>query len=215
METDFIYWRHHTPIGVKIEEVTGGEDRSGALWRALALQVYQENGRDGYREMDHLPCGAPMLYGETCRISVTHTDHLLAVATLPSTPETTLDSFSQRTALGIDAERTGRTKVLNVRERFLNADELAMIKENDLESNIVAWTVKEALYKAALTPGIDWRKDIIITSLPSLDGALGSANVTIEGNEVPFILYTYRSEDYIISVAITRHTATFIKEKKN
>lgn len=214
METDFIYWRHHTPIGVKVEEITGAENRSGAIWRAMALQVYQENGRDSYRSIDHLPNGAPLLYGEKSRISLTHTDHLLAVATLPPTPEAPLETFSERTALGIDAERADRRQVLNIRERFLNAEEQAMIQADDLQAHIIAWTAKEALYKAALTPGLDWRRDIEIVSLPATDGNNGAAQVSINGTKVPFIIYSYTSGPYIISIAISKHTATFVKEKK-
>ena len=119
MEKDFIYWRHHTPIGVKVEEISGGADRSGAVWRAMALQVWKENGRDGYRDLDHTEQGAPLLYAEHNRISLTHTQGLLAVATLPPTPECPLEVFAERTALGIDAERADRAQTLKVRERYL------------------------------------------------------------------------------------------------
>lgn len=214
METDFIYWRHHTPIGVKVEEITGAENRSGSIWTAMARQVYQENGRDSYRSIDHLPNGAPILYGEKCRISLTHTDHLLAVATLPPTPEAPLDIFSERTALGIDAERADRCQVLKIRERFLSAQEQTMVSSVDLQANIIAWTTKEALYKAALTPGLDWRKEIEIISMPSIDGTLGAAQVTIDGKSIPFTVYSYSSGPYIITLVITKHTATFVKDKK-
>lgn len=216
METDYIYWRHHTPIGVKVEEVSGGEGHSQAVWRAMAMQVWKENGRDGYRDIDHTEGGAPMLWGEHSRISVTHTSGLLVVATLPPTPEVSLEEFSERTALGIDTERADRTKVLDVRPRFLSEEEAALVPEKDLTANVVAWTCKEALYKAALTSGLDWHNKIRIKSLPVPDGAHGAAEVEMAGQTVPFILYTYRSGaqgEFIVTIAITPRTATYVKEK--
>ena len=94
MEDEFIYWPHPTPVGIRVEEVSGMESKSGAIWRDMAMQIYCENGRDGYREIGHFPNGAPFLFGLTARISVTHTGHLLAVATLPKTPEADLSRFN-------------------------------------------------------------------------------------------------------------------------
>lgn len=213
METDFVYWRHRTPIGVKVEEISGGENRAGAIWRAMAWQVWKENGRDGYREVDHMENGAPLLWGEHSRISVSHAGHLLVVATLPPTPEAELDHFNERTALGVDTEKADRAQVLKIRERFLNDDELKMAGTDDIRKSIVAWTSKEALYKAALTPGLDWRKQIRIKRLPVPDGELGEAEVEIDGRNVPFILYSYLSDSYVVTLAITPRTATYVKEK--
>ena len=165
---DFIYWRHPTIPGIKVEEITGGENYKGKVWLDMARQVYCENGREAYREIGHFKNGAPFLYGETARISVTHCDGLLAVATLPSTPEVELDSFSERAALGIDAERADRKQVLRIRERFLSSAELSLVPEDDICLNVLAWTVKEAAYKAALTEGLDFRENISIVRMPLL-----------------------------------------------
>lgn len=169
MKDEFIYWPHHTPVGIRVEEVSGMESKSGRLWEAMAKQIYCENGRDGYRELGHFPNGAPFLFGQTTRISLTHAGHLLAVATLPKTPEADLAHFAQRTALGIDAERNDRQQVLKVRDRFLSEAEKELVPADNIEANIIAWTAKEALYKAAMTEGLDLRNDIIITSLPVID----------------------------------------------
>ena len=64
METEFIYYRHTTPIGVRIEEITGYEQLSGPNWVAFAKQVFSENSKDGYRVIDHYDSGAPFLDGE-------------------------------------------------------------------------------------------------------------------------------------------------------
>lgn len=216
-------------MGVKVEEISGGEDRSQAVRIAMARQIYCENGRDGqYRSLLHLQSGAPLLENEETRISITHTPGLYAVASLPKTPDADLTQFAARTALGIDAERADREQVLRVRERFLSDEELALVGD-DLERTIIAWTAKEALYKAALAPGTDWRRCLRIISLPALDRAdeptpadasgrpghtvsVGKAELRIEGREVcPMELYSYRSGDHIITLAYSPGCAKYKK----
>lgn len=223
MQTEFIYWRHIIPHGIKIEEISGRDDKQGAVWRTLAYQVYGENGREGFREVGHTESGAPLLVGDPARISITHTDRLLAVATLPKTPETDLTVFNPRTALGIDAERTDRAKVVDLRERFLSEDELALVPADSLQDNILAWTIKEALYKAALTPGLDWRKDLTILSLPTVQTEfplsaslpMGKATITLPNGAVyPLDIFSYISDDYLITVAFSPKCAKFKKSSK-
>lgn len=212
-----------------MEEISGGEDRSQAVRIAMARQIYCENGRDGqYRSLLHLQSGAPLLENEETRISITHTPGLYAVASLPKTPDADLTQFAARTALGIDAERADREQALRVRERFLSDEELALVGD-DLERTIIAWTAKEALYKAALAPGTDWRRCLRIISLPALDLAdeptpadasgrpghtvsVGKAELRIEGREVcPMELYSYRSGNHIITLAYSPRCAKYKK----
>lgn len=216
MENEFIYCRHKTPVGIRIEEITGFEHKSGRVWEIMAKQVYCENGRDGYRAIDHYDNGAPFLIGEDCRISLSHSGHLLVVATLPRTPEQDLSKFSPRAALGIDTEAVDREKVVALRSRFLSAEELAMIPENDVAANITAWTAKEAMYKAMMTGGFDFREQIIIDLLPDANGSeLGSGHVTsADGSRTNFILYSYMLQRYVVTVAFCQETATFKKIKK-
>lgn len=222
METEFIYWRHHTLPGIKVEEVCGGEDRSLKLWIEMAYQVYSENGKEGYREIGHFRNGAPFLVGETGRISITHTGRFMAVATLPDTPEVDLSVFSERAALGIDAERADREQTLRVREKFLSDQELQMIDKDDVKMNVMAWTAKEALYKAAMQEGLDFRNDIRLLSLPKIGPAVpvydknefdpirtGEAVVKIEDKEYPFVLYTYESEGNLVTLAYSPRCAKF------
>ncbi len=222
METEFIYWRHHTLPGIKVEEVCGGEDRSLKLWIEMAYQVYSENGKEGYREIGHFRNGAPFLVGEIGRISITHTGRFLAVATLPDTPEVDLSVFSERAAMGIDAERADREQTLRVRNKFLSDDEQQMIDKDDVKKNVMAWTAKEALYKAAMHEGLDFRNDIHIISLPKIGPAVpvydknefdpirtGEAVVKIEDKEYPFVLYTYESEGNIVTLAYSPRCAKF------
>lgn len=220
METEFVYWKHLIPAGIRVEEISGGEDKSAHVWRLMALQIYGENGEDEYRRIGHFENGAPFLCGETSRISISHSGHLLVVATLPRTPEAALSEFSTRTALGIDTERSDREQVLKVRERFLNPAEMAMIPSDDIEANVRAWTAKEALYKAALTPGIDFRDNLRILELQPFAAPValreqppqpvGKGQIVMpEGVTIEMELYSYRSEQYCVTVAYSPKCAKF------
>ena len=221
METEFIYWRHHTLPGIKVEEVCGGEDKLMPLWLEMAYQIYCENGKELYREIGHFRTGAPFLVGEDCRISVTHTKNFLAIATLPSTPEVELNEFSERAAMGIDAESNDRRQVLKVRTKFLSKDELNAIPEDDVISNILAWTCKEAIYKAIMGEGIDFVNDIKITKLPKIGPAvptkdapeidsLSGEGIWVNGDKSwKFNLYSYESENNIVTIAYSPKCAKF------
>ncbi len=225
METEFIYWPHHTPVGIKVEEVSGMDTKSGKVWREMAKQIYCENGKDSYRELGHYANGAPFVYGTPSRISMTHTDHLLAVATLPKTPEADLSKFNPRTAMGIDAERLDREQVMRVRDKFLSDAEQEMIPEDDLEQNIIAWTCKEAIYKAGMTEGVDFRNDITLESLPEIDrqmnhpGApapvLGKGSILLTTDKgtsrLDMEMYSYQSDDYRVTIAYSPKCAKFGK----
>lgn len=219
LENEFVYWAHPTPVGIKVEEVSGMTSRSGRVWIEMARQIYCEHGCEDYRDLGHYNNGAPFLFGSTQRISLAHADRLLVVATLPKTPEVTLGGYSRRAAMGIDAERLDRRQVLKVRERFLNEDELDLISPADLEGHIVAWTAKEALYKAAMTGGLDLRRDITIDRLPAIDRALnrpgvkpqlGSAGVAMPGRgREELTLYSYESEGHCVTLAFHGCCARF------
>lgn len=216
METEFIYWRHRTPIGIKVEEVCGAENRSGKIWREMAMQVYQENGKDGYREVGHYSDGAPFLAGDESRISISHTDGLLVVATLPRTPEADLSVFSPRTAMGIDCEREDREQTLRVRDKFLSEREKELVAEDDVKGNVLAWTCKEALYKSARIPGIDFKENIRILSLPVIEPmSTGLAEIVGEdGKIIEMNLYSYLSEGCIVTIAYSPKCAKFMKNVK-
>lgn len=211
METDFIYWRHSTPLGVTVEEVCGADHRCAAVWKAMAYQVYAENGPDGeYRVIEHTASGAPVLASGKETISITHTPHFLAVASLPA---------SEGKAVGIDAESSARKQVLKVAPRVLSDKELEFTGD-DVERNVLAWTIKEAAYKAALHEGVDFRRDISIEVWPEIaQGPMpdnpvfgeakvkinvpeGSAIVSKDSGELLLKLFAYKSEGHIVTVAV-------------
>lgn len=121
--------------------------------------------------------GAPLLDGITQRVTLSHTSHFLVVASLPKTPDMDLTEVNPRTAVGIDTEKEDRRQVLKIRDKFLNDEELKLLlaiddpekaDASDILAYILAWTCKEALYKAALGSASDWKGDYRIISLPAI-----------------------------------------------
>lgn len=197
---DFIYERFRLSNGVKIEEIMGGKHYKGKVWLQIAKQIYCENGKDGFRDLGHFQSGAPFLYGADERISISHTDGILVVATISVPPDATLQDFTPTTALGVDVEKADRDKVVGLRQRFLSKEELARIPADSVKDNIIAWTCKEAMLKAGMNAAIDWHHDIVVTTLPSFDRA-GVGYINLAGDRFDFNLTTFRSDDYIITVA--------------
>lgn len=217
---EFITWKHTTPVGIKVEEVFGMDSRSGNVWLQMAKQIYGEQGETGFREIDHFENGAPYLPDLKARISVTHTNHFFAVASLPKTPEIALDSFNPRSAMGIDAEPLDRNQVIKVRPKFLSENEQKMIPSDKVTENLIAWTSKEALYKAAFTPGLDFCTDLIILKLPQLDlnpspipeYSVGEAVIKFPDNtQQEMRLYSYQSYGCCVTIAFSPKCATFKK----
>lgn len=90
--------------------------------------------------------GAPAIEGSTEYLSISHSRTHLAVAICPDMP------------VGIDIE-TPRRQLNAVGRRVLSDAELEAYG-HDENGLLRAWTLKEALYKAALTPGLDFRTGI-------------------------------------------------------
>lgn len=199
---DFIYERFRTPSGVKLEVVTGGSHYKGKVWRQIAMQVYCENGKEDFRDIGHFKSGAPFIYGADERISISHTEGCLVVATIPVPDDAILSEFSSVTALGVDVERADREKVVKLRDRFLSESELAIVPADSVSANVTAWTCKEAMLKAGMDPAINWHTDIIITTLPAPD-VPGSGFINLSGTRHDFSLHTLLYDDFIISLART------------
>lgn len=114
-------------------------------------------------------------------ISVTHTRGYVAIA---------LSAKS----VGIDME-TVTDKALRIAQRFTTEDEMTKFKRLGLPEKLAAtvvWTIKEAVYKVALTPGIALL-DIMITDLSVNDDNRLCSTVTAGGkfyNCVTKIIYS-------------------------
>ena len=216
---EFVTWHHKTAAGVKVDEVFGMDSKSGVVWIKLAQQIFCEQGFN-YRVIDHYPNGAPFMEGYPGRVSITHTKNFMAVAILPKTPEIDLESFSPRAALGIDAEPLDRNQVIKVRDKFLSPLEQEMIPADNLQENVLAWTIKEAAYKAALTKGLDLTEDIKINTLPVLytipdpkiEVKFGEVEVNLKDTQwgwQPFKLFSYQSYGCCVTIAISPKAAKF------
>lgn len=113
----------------------------------------------GHARLDHLPDGAPIADGARF-ISISHSRRLAAVA------------ISQSAPLGIDAEEDRRATLLRVAPKFLSDRERQWVGEADL---VRAWTIKEAVYKAAGQPSLTATEGIRL--LPALQGAEAAGRV--------------------------------------
>lgn len=100
----------------------------------------------GAVELRHNADGAPRV--DCCKhISISHTPGLIGVA------------VSELAAIGIDMEHRSN-RVLRVRSKFLDDEELGRIAADDADANLVAWTAKEAMYKLVSQSGVGLRDDL-------------------------------------------------------
>lgn len=189
---DFVYEKETAPSGVSVEIIYGADDKSAKVWKLFAMQIFSESGSE-YRQIGHMENGAPLLDGVPKRISVTHTPHFLVVASLPKTPDTDLTEVSFRTSMGIDAEISNRKQVLNIKDKFLSAEEMKLLpsvedvdkaSDTDTLAYIHAWTCKEALYKANLGKASDWKESYRIISLPEIANEMKHATPEKYGKSV-------------------------------
>lgn len=180
---EFIYEKEKAPCGVAVELIYGADDKSAKVWKLFAMQILSESEGD-YRAIIHLENGAPMLDGTPQRISISHTSHFISMASLPKTPDMNLEEVNERTAMGIDIEKSDRAQVLKIKEKFLSEKELGLLpnveKEEDasveeIKNHILAWTCKEALYKSVMGKSSDWKNDYTIISLPQIASNIKAA----------------------------------------
>lgn len=98
--------------------------------------------------LSHRPSGAPYIAGSGLKISISHSRDYACLA------------VSSGLAPGVDVEQP-RMQLQRVAARVLSQSELAIYGKS-IDLLLRAWTLKEALYKAALTEGLDFRKDICL-----------------------------------------------------
>ncbi|MDO4320128.1 MAG: 4'-phosphopantetheinyl transferase superfamily protein [Bacteroidales bacterium] len=134
--------------------VDGGDAPRRTRERSTALRLASSLlGREV--DIDHDDDGAPVVRGDAVHISVTHSARIVAVA---------VDPLHR---IGIDIEDVRARQLRLVAPRVLSHDELTLWGGSDV-SLTRAWTLKEALYKAAVVPGADWRADLCLPH--ALDG---------------------------------------------
>lgn len=220
-----IHWEHTTPVGVTVEEISGGDDLSPRVWKLYALQIFGESGAD-YREVGHHPNGAPYIEDSEELLSISHTKNFMVFARIDH-------AGNPDVRMGIDTERADRAQAAKVVERILSEKERALMadyakqlevgdahhapkpaEQARIEAAILAWTLKEALYKAALfdeesAKGIDYSRDLRILSMPEVASTpmiphpeLGRGEITVSGRTIPMRLYVYQSDNNIVAIAV-------------
>lgn len=90
--------------------------------------------------------GAPFIDGSDLKISISHSRDYACIA------------VSSSRVIGVDIEQP-RDQLRRVADRVMSDEEVAVYGASEALL-LRAWTLKEALYKAALTPGLDFRRDI-------------------------------------------------------
>lgn len=127
-------------------------------------------------EIGHEPTGAPTITGAPGIISVSHCRRGAAVAWTPGR------------AVGVDIE-TARQQLERVKSRFLCGGEMAAYG-GSLDLLLRAWTAKEALYKAALTPGLPLTTGITLPpAVAAGEGHRFAGPTEAEAAGRPFELY--------------------------
>lgn len=226
--SDFMYERVMAPCGIAIEEIYGADEKSAKVWKLFAMQIFSEAEAD-YRSIEHFENGAPYLMGLPQRISVSHTSHCLVVASLPKTPDIELSEVNVRTALGIDLEKSDRAQILKIKEKFLCKDELLLLPSiediekataEEIELYILAWTCKEAIFKAAMGEASDWKNDYRIKELPVIADDLSQATLEKNGkatvifqkkdpHEIELLLSSWRFKGHIVTLAFSSKIARY------
>lgn len=129
--------------------IAAGGTRRERERRAAAHLASTLSGREV--TISHNADGAPRVDGAGFNISISHSARTAAVAVDPSH------------RIGIDAEDVRGRQLRRVAARVMSYDELAEYGSDDI-SLTRAWTLKEALYKAAGVAGADWRNDLRLPS---------------------------------------------------
>lgn len=123
----------------------------------------------------HDPEGAPQLIGSPLFVSISHSRNYAAVMT------------STNCRCGVDIEEPRMEQLERVKEKFMSAAEIAAGVEP-----LTAWTAKEAVFKAAGTPGLGMSQIDLL--------AIPGCAVTPDGRR--FALHTEETPQYTLTTAL-------------
>ena len=167
-----------------LEQLSVKRQREKAAERLLLCKAF---GRPV--ELAHTSCGVPYVEDLDVNISFTHTTRVVALA------------FSENSVIGIDAEHADREQVLRVRDKYLNEKEKLIISPDDLVAHIIAWTAKEAVYKAERNKALDWTDGICLNLCPDEIPESGEMTFTARGGINDYCLTTRLVEDHYLTLA--------------
>ena len=131
--------------------------------------------------------GKPYLLNSSFCISKSHSHSKLAIC------------IDKKKRTGCDIELI-RPKVINVRAKFLNENELPIISSESIEKNIIAWSVKESLLKVNSTKTFNFRDKITILELNSDNERETICKAILEEEKIQECsLRSWKIENYIFT----------------
>ena len=151
--------------------------------------------REGKVELLHDEDRAPHVPQLEGHLSIAHTRSELLIALNVAHP------------IGIDLEGY-RERVLNVRDAFLSEGERGWIAAGDLRAHVVAWTAKEAIFKAISKRSLvkSYRDDIVLLPF-ELSASTTRLHHEARFGDMAFALTTHLQPDaaFTLAVLVTSH----------
>lgn len=137
-------------------------------------------------ELHHTDDGQPYVVESNMFLSVSHTYGMVCIA------------VNADHRIGIDVERKG-TRVLRVRDKFLNEAEQGFIPLQDAEAHLIAWTAKEALFKVHGERSVSLCDDIKLDKFKAATAGL----ITFMGHcgDSDYAVITRSWYDHILTLA--------------
>jgi len=153
-------------------EKLGTEALLGKLFEGLKAELYYDLNKK------------PHLSNYSGHISISHSHDRLAI----------IHNLSAKT--GIDIELI-RDKVKAIQHKFLNEEE-KRLANNDTETLVGFWAIKETLYKIYGYRGIDFRKNLFIEKV---DGERVLGRIQTQEVSKRFSLIKEKTDEYILVYA--------------
>lgn len=135
----------------------------------------------------------PYLADSDVHVTVAHTRGYLCIG------------FNHDHAMGVDVERYGR-RVRSVRDFFLTDGEKQWVREQDEMANLIAWTAKEAIFKAVGVRSRVQSYSADISVRPFLTPIIGSRLLhhgDFKGE--PYYLQTDARQDFLLTFTCPGH----------
>lgn len=109
--------------------------------------------------------------------------------------------LSSKAPCGIDLEIV-KDKVLRIKEKFLQKDELAFIPKHAIEQLYACWCAKEAVYKLQGNKGVSFLENMTI--LPFTYQAQGTMTVILKKDDIQqeFTVYYEKFQDYMLGYVV-------------
>ena len=100
---------------------------------------------------------------------------------------------------GVDIE-SYRSKIINIKSRFINQKENFATNTNDIKVLTRLWTSKEATFKCMLTKGLSLKNDIEIKKF-NKESKFGFANVYLRNKVIKVNLHFINFNNYELTLA--------------